>query len=164
MKKTLTNIDIANIMAYVNSEDSISRKTTMKFTMEFVWKFRKNVKKLSDAHETFTKLQEEIMQGYATDEFSYVNEDGNRMVKEEYINEYGQKMNDLYLQTTELDVDMVKIEKLCMGGLEGMDKVELSIPELEVLSFMIDDDFEEEKEIINNEENENIEKLTGEVE
>lgn len=161
MKITLTNIELTNIMGYINSEDSIAKKANMKFTMEFVWKFRKNVKKLNDAYDMFTKLQEEIMQSYATDEYSFVDENGNRLVKPECIEEYSRKMNELYLQSNELDIDMVKIEKLCMGGLEGMDKVEISIPELEVLSFMIEDDFEEEKKEIENEDNE---VLTGEVE
>ena len=171
MKKTLTNLEIANIMAYVNSEDSISKNTTMKFTMEFVWKFRKNIKRLSDAQEIFKKLQEDIMQYYATDEYSYIDEEGNRLVKNEYVDEYGQKMNDLYLQENKIEIDTVKIEKLCVGGLEGMDKIGLSVPELEVLSFMIDDSFMDEEEPIEEvenieerENNEDNEVLTGEVE
>lgn len=163
MKMTLTNIDIVNIMSYVNSDESIARNTTMKFTMEFVWKFRKNIKKLTEANDMFNKLHEEIMNSYATDEFSYVDENGNRMVKQEYLNEYSDKINELYLQENEINVDKVSIEKVCVGGLEGMDQVGVSIPELEVLSFMIDDSEEstgkwEEVKIEDNE------KLTGEVE
>lgn len=161
MKTSLTNIEITNIMAYVNNENSIMNNTTMKFTMEFAWKFRKNVKKLADAYEIFTKLQEEIMQSYATDDYSEVNEAGDRVVKPEFVEDYSKKINDLYLQENSIDIDYVKIDKLCLGGLEGMDKVELSIPELEVLSFMIDDRVEEKEDITNKKEDEIS---TGEVE
>ena len=144
MKMTLTNIDIANIVNYVNSENSIAKNTAMKFAMEFAWKFRKNVKKLTDAYEIFTKMQEEIMQSYSTDEYSIENENGERFVKPEYIEEYSKKLNELYAQTNEINIDMVKVEKICVGG---MDKLELSIPELEAISFMIDDSFEEEDKV-----------------
>lgn len=155
MKISLTNIEITNIMGYVNSEDSVMKNPTMKFTMEFAWKFRKNIKKIADAYDTFTKLQEEIMQNYSDDEYSELNEDGNRMVKEKFIEEYSQKMNDLYLQETSVDIDYVKLDRLCLGGIEGMDKIALSVPELEVLSFMIDDRIEE-KETENNDEDEDL--------
>lgn len=156
MKISLTNIEITNIMGYVNSDNSIMKNTTMKFTMEFAWKFRKNVKKIADAYDIFTKLQEEIMQSYSDDEHSELNEDGNRMVKPEFAEEYSQKMNDLYLQETSIDIDYVKLDRLCLGGIEGMDRIELSIPELEVLSFMIDDRIEENKETENNDDDEDL--------
>ena len=136
MKMTLTNIDIANILNYVNSENSIAKNTSMKFAIEFAWKFRKNIKKLTDAHEVFAKLQEEIMQSYSTDEYSTKNENGERFVKPEYMDEYSKKLNELFMQTNEIDIDIVKIEKIAIGG---VDKIELSIPELEAISFMIDD-------------------------
>ena len=142
MKMTLTNLDIVNIVNYVNSEDSIAKNTAMKFSVEFAWKFRKNAKKLTDAYEVFTKLQEEIQNGYSTDAYSSENENGQRFVKPEFMEEYAKKINELFAQTNEIDVDMVKIEKICVGG---MDKLELSIPDIDAISFMIDDSFEESK-------------------
>lgn len=142
MKMTLTNLDIANIVNYVNSDNSIARNTAMKFSMEFAWKFRKNIKKITDAYEIFTKLQEEIVQSYSNDDFSTENERGERFVKEEYIAEYNGKINELFAQTNEINIDRVKVERIAVGG---MDRIELSIPELEAISFMIDDSFDEEE-------------------
>lgn len=149
MKITLTNLEISNIMNYVNSENSIAKNTTMKLTIEFAWKFKKNIKKIADAYDIFSKMREEIMQNYSTDEFSY-EENGNRMVKKEYISEYYEKINELFLQTTEVNVDTVKLEKMAVD----MDKLEISVPELEALSFMIEDNFDDK----------NTEKLEGIVE
>lgn len=142
MRTTLTNLEITNIMNYVNSENSVAKNTTMKFTIKFAWKFKKNVKRLADAYDTFIKMREEIMKEYSGDEFSYEEEStGNRYVKQEYMNEYYGKINELFLQTTEIEIDKVKLEELAAD----MDKFELSIPELEALSFMIDDTDEAEK-------------------
>lgn len=142
MRTTLTNLEITNIMNYVNSENSVAKNTTMKFTIKFAWKFKKNIKRLADAYDTFIKMREEIMKEYSGDEFSYEEEGtGNRYVKQEYMNEYYGKINELFLQTTEIEIDKVKLEELAAD----MDKFELSIPELEALSFMIDDTDEAER-------------------
>lgn len=145
MKMTLTNIDIVNIVNYVNSENSIAKNTAMKFAMEFAWKFRKNIRKLTDAYEEFMKLQEELRNGYSTDEYSTESENGERFVKPEFIEEYSKKLNELFVQTNEIDIDMVKIEKIAIGG---MDKLELSIPDMEAISFMIDDSFDETNDVV----------------
>lgn len=145
MKIILTNIDISNILSYTNSENSIANNTTTKFTMEFCWKFTKNIKKLSELNESFLNLQQELISNYISDDYSFTSETGERILKPEFVDEYNQKLDELVSQENEIDIDKVRLDKVVIGGMDGLDKIELSVPELEVLSFMIDEPIIETK-------------------
>ena len=138
MKKTLTNLEVANIIAYSNTEDSIAQNIAIKFPMSFAWKFRKNLNRLKTVNDNFAQRQQEIISFYSDDTYSYVNdkENSSRIVKDEYVEEYNKKLSDLYAQSTDLDIDQVKLSELLAA------KIELSIPELDILSFMIDEENE----------------------
>lgn len=140
MKKTLKNVEIINIVDYLNSEKSIAQDIDAKFTMDFLWKLRKNIKKIDSLCKDFYSMQEEIVQKYQNDEYSFLEEEnGTRCLKEEFIEEYSNAINELLSQENEIELDIVSIDKVCVGGLEGMDKVGMSLPELEAISFMIED-------------------------
>lgn len=140
MKKTLKNFEIVNITEYLNSERSIAQNVDVKFTMDFLWKLRKNIKKIDSLCKDFYSMREEIVQKYQSDECSFLDEEtGNRCLKDEFIAEYSNSINELLAQENEIELDVVTIDKVCVGGLEGMDKVGMSLPELEAISFMIED-------------------------
>ena len=65
-----------------------------------------------------------------------IRDSSSRIVKDEYVKEYNKKLADLYAQSTDLDIDQVKLSELLAA------KIELSIPELDILSFMIDEENE----------------------
>lgn len=139
MKITLTNFEIANIMGYLNSEESIVRNTTTKFSMEFCFAFRNGLRELKALYEDITQLHQEIDNEFSTEEFSEMNEDGQRVVKPEYVELYNKKISDLYNVKNELNIKKVKISHVTPGGIEGLLDVGISFPELDVLSWVIDD-------------------------
>ena len=90
-------------------------------------------------------MQNEIMGEYSDDEHSEITEDNQRRVKNEYFAEYNEKMNALYNEQNEVEISMVKLDKIVPGGIEGLDNAGMSIMDLDILSFMIDES-ETEKE------------------
>lgn len=139
MKVTLTNLEIANIMGYIHSQESVVRNTTTRFSMEFCFAFRNGLRKMEELFGDLTQLRQEIDTEYASDEFSELQKDGQRMVKEEFLESYNKKLDDLYCVKNELDIRKVKISHVAPGGMEGLSQVGISFPELDVLSWIIDD-------------------------
>ena len=137
MKKELMNIEIDNIIAYMNKKDSIIRNPEAKLSIEFAWKLRKNLKRLSSIYDTFVQARNEIINYYSSDEYSTDIGDGKRKVKDEYLNEYNKKISELCLQKNEVTIDMAKIEDVMPGSNQG-----LTFEELNILSFMIEDEVE----------------------
>lgn len=137
MKKELMNIEIDNIIAYMNKKDSIIRNPETKLSIKFAWKLRKNLKRLSSIYDTFVQARNEIINYYSSDEYSTDIGDGKRKVKDEYLNEYNKKISELCLQKNEVTIDMAKIEDVMPGSNQG-----LTFEELNILSFMIEDEVE----------------------
>lgn len=138
MTITLSNLDIANIVGYANNENAIIN-TTNKFTAKFAWNWRKNMKKLRDLNDEFNLLQQDLINYYSNDEYSYTREDGSRVVKDEYIDEYNSRLQEMYTETNEIEINTVTIDQLVPGGIDALDDFGISMPEFEVLSFMIED-------------------------
>lgn len=139
MKISLSNFEIMNIIGYVNNEDSIVVNTAKKFSVTFVWAFRNNIKTLLALNESINQLDQEIMDYYADDEYSYTNEDGIRVVKNEYLGEFNNKRLELFNQVNDVEIQKVKLNKLVPGGIDALDDVGVSIRDMDMLSFMIDD-------------------------
>lgn len=145
MKVNLTNIEIANIVAYSKLETSVVQDASYKFSITFAWNLKKNLGKLLKIYEDFVQMQNEIMDVYSDDEHSEITEDNQRRVKTEYFAEYNEKMNALYYEHNEVEISMVKLDKIVPGGIEGLDNTGISILDLDILSFMIDESVTEEE-------------------
>lgn len=145
MKVNLTNIEIANIVAYSKLETSVVQDASYKFSITFAWNLKKNLGKLLKIYEDFVQMQNEIMDVYSDDEHSEITEDNQRRVKNEYFAEYNEKMNALYNEQNEVEISMVKLDKIMPGGIEGLDNTAISIMDLDILSFMIDESETEEE-------------------
>lgn len=153
MKVNLTNIEIANIVAYSKLETSVVQDASYKFSITFAWNLKKNLGKLLKIYEDFVQMQNEIMDVYSDDEHSEITEDNQRRVKTEYFAEYNEKMNALYNEQNEVEISIVKLDKIVPGGIEGLDNTGISIMDLDILSFMIDESetAEESKPLITTE-------------
>lgn len=145
MKVNLTNIEIANIIAYSKTETSVVQDASYKFSITFAWNLKKNLSKLMKIYDDFVQIQNEIMAVYSDDEHSDIMEDNQRKVKDKYLIEYNTKMNELYCAPNELEISMVKLDKIVPGGIEGLDNTGMSIMDLDILSFMIDESETEEE-------------------
>lgn len=147
MKVNLTNIEIANIIAYSRTETSVIQDSSYKFSITFAWNLKKNLNKLMKIYDDFAQMQNEIMAAYSDDEHSDITGD-QRKVKYEYLVEYNNKMNELYCASNEVEIAIVKLDKLVPGGISGLDNSGMSIMDLDILSFMIDESETESKESI----------------
>lgn len=145
MKVNLTNIEIANIIAYSKTETSVVQDASYKFSITFAWNLKKNLSKLMKIYDDFVQMQNEIMDVYSDDEHSEITEDNQRRVKTEYFAEYNEKMNALYNEQNEVEISIVKLDKIVPGGIEGLDNTGISIMDLDILSFMIDESETEEE-------------------
>lgn len=139
MKVNLSNLEIANIIAYSRLETSVVQDATCKFSITFAWNLKKNLSKLGKLYEDFTQMQNEIMAAYGDDTHSEINENNQRIVKDEYLVEYNNKLNELYNATNEVEISMVKMGKIVPGGIAGLDNTGMSIMDFDILSFMIDE-------------------------
>lgn len=147
MKVNLTNIEIANIIAYSKTETSVVQDASYKFSITFAWNLKKNFSKLMKIYDDFVQMQNDIMAAYSDDEHSDIT-GHQRKVKDEYLVEYNNKMNELYCASNEVEIAMVKLDKLVPGGINGLDNSGMSIMDLDILSFMIDESETESKESI----------------
>lgn len=144
MIKKITNAEVLNIIGYADTDTAIINKKDTKLTMEFVWKFRKNIKRLRSLKEEYDSMIKDLAESYSNDEKSHVVEDGSRILNQEYTDEYNQKVYDLLIQENEVNVDMIDFDRVIIGGISAMNEIGISLPELNVIMFMIDDDEQEE--------------------
>lgn len=143
MKVNLKNIEIANIVAYSRLETSVVQDATYKFSITFAWSLKKNLGKLYKLYEDYVQMYNEIIEFYNDNEHSVTDECGQRHIKEEYLQEYNNKISELYSADNEVDISMVKLSKIVPGGLNGLDNSAMSVMDFDILSFMIDESEEE---------------------
>lgn len=100
------------------------------------WKRRVNMDKLFKARVLIDEAMQEISDKYADDEHSkeVTDESGekSRVVRDEYLAEYGKAQMEILSQDTDIDVKKIKIEEL--GDLI------LSDEDLDTLAFMIEEE------------------------
>jgi hypothetical protein len=134
---TLTNDEILAITNYCSSDDYWQKKNDS-VDAELSWKTRKNRKQLTAAMDLIKEAEQEIVEGYNNDEKSKfeIDENGNqtenRIVKDEYKDEYIQKKLALFTQTQDIDVDMVDSSAFFKYNMDDTD--------WEMMSFMINED------------------------
>lgn len=141
MKKiTLKNYEIQNIITLLSAQDSIiNNRSENKMPILLLWNIDKNFEKLSKINKDIADMRKNIEQGYMDDKYSYDNldEDGNligRQIKQEYIPEFIQKINELMSLDNEVDIATIPLSKLDDFSVDGVT--------LQSIKFMIDDDTE----------------------
>lgn len=169
-KMTLKNVELINIYAYINrtekvvdkkgnvEKDENGNEKTYSPTFELIknfntkakWAFRVNLKKIEEANKLYEEALREFQLEYADDEHSteevmkdekgnpVKNEQGEeiktRTVKKEYFDEFQSKYQELLVQENEVSFKVVNIEDI--------EDANPDFADLEMLSFMIDDEDE----------------------
>lgn len=140
---TLTNDQILYINNYLTSEEYWQNKND-NVDAKLSWDIRKNRKEIASAIELIKEAETEIINEYNTDEKSEdeIGEDGNptgnRTVKVEFQEDYVNKKMELYTQTQDLNLVMVDSEAFFKYNMKDID--------WEMMSFMINEDEDAEKE------------------
>ena len=125
MKKTLTNLQIIEILRGVNS---ITESDT-KYPVAFLWKLNGNIKKLSEIQSRIAEEEQKIDSEYSTEEKATQNENGWQ-IKEEFRAEFVSKKQELFAIENEIDLDLIPISMI--------EQLEFTPSEFEALSVMID--------------------------
>ena len=156
-KMTLKNVELINIYAYINrTEKVINKKGNVEKdengneNTKAKWAFRVNLKKIEEANKLYEEALREFQSEYADDEHSteevmkdekgnpVKNEQGEeiktRTVKEEYFAEFQNKYQELLVQENEINFKLITIDDI--------EDANPSFADLEMLSFMIDDEDE----------------------
>lgn len=169
-KMTLKNVELINIYAYINrtekvidkkgnvEKDENGNEKTYSPTLELIknfntkakWAFRVNLKKIEEANKLYEEALREFQSEYADDEHSteevmkdekgnsVKNEQGEeiktRTVKKEYFDEFQNKYQELLVQENEINFKLITIDDI--------EDANPSFEDLEMLSFMIDDEDE----------------------
>lgn len=169
-KMTLKNVELINIYAYINrtekvidkkgnvEKDENGNEKTYSPTFELIknfntkakWAFRVNLKKIEEANKLYEEALREFQSEYADDEHSteevmrdekgnpVKNEQGEeiktRTVKKEYFDEFQNKYQELLVQENEINFKLITIDDI--------EDANPSFADLEMLSFMIDDEDE----------------------
>lgn len=125
----MKNFEIAAIVeAYEKLKASDEKGPVL--SAPVAWKRRLNLKKLLDAKTVIDEALSEIERGYADDEHS-IEENGQRRVKREYLNEFALKRIEILNQDT--DVELKKI------SIDDLGDVSLSERDMDTLAFMIEE-------------------------
>ena len=125
MKKTLTNLQIIEILRGVNS---ITESDT-KYPVAFLWKLNGNIKKLSEIQSRIAEEEQKIDSEYSTEEKATQNENGWQ-IKEEFRAEFVSQKQELFAISNEIDLDLIPISMI--------EQLEFTPSEFEALSVMID--------------------------
>ena len=141
MKKIiLKNYEVQNIVNLLSAQDSIINNCSdNKMPILLLWNIDKNFEKLNKINKNILEMRKNIEQGYMDDKYSYDNfdENGNligRQIKQEYIPEFAQKINELMSLDNEIDIATIPLSKLDDFSVDGVT--------LQSIKFMIDDDTE----------------------
>ena len=146
IKKTITNFDIVNYLAWINFEEGFW--ATEKLPIKLQWNMKKNIITLQKIKEDYDEFYKKIQEKYSTDEFSEEKEqDGQvvRIVKDEFIPEFNNEINDLLLIENEVEIIQFDIE--------DFGNIDIQKPDMDMLSLFIKDDEDAQK----------FEKVDGEV-
>lgn len=155
-KMVLTNIEAHNIIcnfAKYNQQENVMtmiNRITEKSTLQTKWNILKNLQKVNKIKIAYNWEISKIQSEYADDEHSteevmkdekgnpVKNEQGEeiktRTVKKEYFDEFQSKYQELLVQENEINFKLITIDDI--------EDANPSFADLEMLSFMIDDEDE----------------------
>lgn len=129
MTKTLTNLQIVEILRKLNSPESFLHSQT-KYPVSFLWKVNGNIKKLSAIHDRIAEEEQRINTEYSTEERAITDENGVR-IKEEYREAFIAEKNELFSIENNIEIDTL--------ALADIEHLEFSPAEFGSLEFMLDD-------------------------
>lgn len=127
MKKTLTNLQIIEILRGINS---ITESDT-KYPVAFLWKLNGNIKKLSEIQSRIAEEEQKIDSEYSTEEKATQNENGWQ-IKEEFRAEFVSQKQELFAIENEIDLDVIPLAEI--------EQLEFTAAEFKCIEFMIQED------------------------
>ena len=122
MKVTLSNYDVITLDALFNKTENILNNPEKFLSIKFLWALENNVSKIRDAANNIRDFKQKIDEQYIGDEYSTIDEEKQmRRVKPEYLQEYSDKINSLYAETSDFDFRPIYIEDIEDKDISGED-------------------------------------------
>lgn len=142
VNKKLTNLEVSNIYNYFNRNENNTfpmLELLNQFSVKAKWVFRINLKKIEEIVKLYNDVLKDLQLEYSDDEHSIESTETDdkgkettiRTVKDKYIKEYQDKMQELLNQENDISVRTININDIA--------DVKLDFVDLEMLSFMIDE-------------------------
>ena len=122
MKVTLSNYDVITLDALFNKSENILNNPEKFLSIKFLWALENNVSKIREAANNIRDFKQKIDEQYISDEYSTIDEEKQmRRVKPEYLQEYSDKINSLYAETSDFDFKPIYIEDIEDKDISGED-------------------------------------------
>ena len=122
MKVTLSNYDVITLDALFNKSENILNNPEKFLSIKFLWALENNVSKIREAANNIRDFKQKIDEQYISDEYSIIDEEKQmRRVKPEYLQEYSDKINSLYAETSDFDFKPIYIEDIEDKDISGED-------------------------------------------
>ena len=122
MKVTLSNYDVITLDALFNKTENILNNPEKFLSIKFLWALENNVSKIRDAANNIRDFKQKIDEQYIGDEYSTIDEEKQmRRVKPEYLQDYSDKINSLYAETSDFDFRPIYIEDIEDKDISGED-------------------------------------------
>ena len=122
MKVTLSNYDVITLDALFNKSENILNNPEKFLSIKFLWALENNVSKLREAANNIRDFKQKIDEQYISDEYSTIDEEKQmRRVKPEYLQDYSDKINSLYAETSDFDFKPIYIEDIEDKDISGED-------------------------------------------
>lgn len=122
MKVTLSNYDVITLDALFNKTENILNNPEKFLSIKFLWALENNVSKIRDAANNIRDFKQKIDEQYIGDEYSTIDEEKQmRRVKPEYLQDYSDKINSLYAETSDFDFKPIYIEDIEDKDISGED-------------------------------------------
>ena len=113
MKVTLSNYDVITLDALFNKSENILNNPEKFLSIKFLWALENNVSKIREAANNIRDFKQKIDEQYIGDEYSTIDEEKQmRRVKPEYLQDYSDKINSLYAETSDFDFKPIYIEDI----------------------------------------------------
>ena len=117
MKVTLSNYDVITLDALFNKSENILNNPEKFLSIKFLWALENNVSKIREAANNIRDFKQKIDEQYIGDEYSTIDEEKQmRRVKPEYLQDYSDKINSLYAETSDFDFKPIYIEDKDISG------------------------------------------------
>lgn len=122
MKVTLSNYDVITLDALFNKSENILNNPEKFLSIKFLWALENNVSKIREAANNIRDFKQKIDEQYIGDEYSTIDEEKQmRRVKPEYLQDYSDKINSLYAETSDFDFKPIYIEDIEDKDVSGED-------------------------------------------
>ena len=122
MKVTLSNYDVITLDALFNKSENILNNPEKFLSIKFLWALENNVSKIRETANNIRDFKQKIDEQYIGDEYSTIDEEKQmRRVKPEYLQDYSDKINSLYAETSDFDFKPIYIEDIEDKDISGED-------------------------------------------